>query len=759
MRAEAVTTGLVTDPFPGLRSFDRYEEPIFRGRREHTDELLRRLAKHRFLSIVGTSGSGKSSLVRAGLLPALERGYLAGATSRWRIAVVRPGTAPIENLAEALCDKEALGAADIAKLKSSRLGLVEVVRDDARLAPGESLLVVADQFEELFRYQRRVSQSGGVDAALFVSLLLTAAERPDAPIYVVLTMRSDFLGDCAQFPGLAEALSESQYLIPRLTREQRRQAIEEPLRLFRASMTPRLVEQLLNDSGDEFSDPGTTPAYRGGTPDTLPVLQHALMRTYLEWKLLPEEGENACIDLRHYRKAGRMAAALGQHAEQVFHRLDDAGRRWAERIFRCVTTTELGRPVRRPTPLAELYRVIGAGDQDRARIADVLTVFGMRENSFLQVNSDTSVDLSHESLIWKWKRLSDWVAAEAAGADLYRDLVKDANGQATWGESKLSSALAVCDRDAWNKAWARQYSESEFDDVLAFLSRSRKAVRNRKWQFGIFASVVVGLMILAFVTSYLRALQRERELEATAVARDSLGQDLAKRRQDLVKRKQSETALEDQIRSLTASEDPTIANQKSDLEAQLAKSLEDTQKLQEQLEAQAKQSPEDLLASVKSLQNRLDRVQRERDDALQSQVGEAKQREEAERKADYFEARVDLLTKEIENTRASVTRPEPSTKENPEEALVTSPRGRPDSRQLQRRSDLRLDPSGRVYDGLLAGGQGMFFRRDARESGDDHERLLDGPDAGDAGGLSAGHRKEFEQVQRPAAAGGDSEFA
>ena len=242
----------VPDPFPGLRPFESNEDLIFRGRQQHTDELLRRLATHRFLAVVGTSGSGKSSLVKAGLLPALDRGFLAGATSRWRIAVVRPGMAPIENLAEALREEAAIKEASSTKLKSSSLGLVETVRD-AKLALGESLLVVADQFEELFRYQRQMNEKdGGADAALFVKLLLTAAARPDVPIYVVLTMRSDFLGDCAQFPGLPEALSESQYLIPRLTREQRRQAIEEPLRLFDgAAMTPQLVEQLLNDAADD----------------------------------------------------------------------------------------------------------------------------------------------------------------------------------------------------------------------------------------------------------------------------------------------------------------------------------------------------------------------------------------------------------------------------------------------------------------------------------------------------------------------------
>ena len=203
----------VDHPFPGLRPFETAESLLFFGREEHTQDLLRRLADGRFLAVVGTSGSGKSSLVRAGLLPALYRGYLVGSTTHWRIAVMRPGSAPMENLCAALADKDALGAGDQSRrlemLRSSSLGLVQVVRD-AKLESGESLLIVADQFEELFRYQRQaVSGNDPAEtaskAALFVSLLLQAAERFDCPVYVVLTMRSDFLGDCSQFSGLPEA--------------------------------------------------------------------------------------------------------------------------------------------------------------------------------------------------------------------------------------------------------------------------------------------------------------------------------------------------------------------------------------------------------------------------------------------------------------------------------------------------------------------------------------------------------------------------
>jgi Tol biopolymer transport system component/energy-coupling factor transporter ATP-binding protein EcfA2 len=634
----------VTDPFPGLRPFDSDEEPIFRGRQRHTGELLRRLAKHRFLAVVGTSGSGKSSLVRAGLLPALDRGFLAGASSRWRIAVMRPGMAPIDNLAEALREKDALGAADPAKLRSSSAGLVETVRD-ALLAPGESLLVVADQFEELFRYARRMAETGAdSEAALFVNLLLTAARRPDSPVYVVLTMRSDFLGDCAQFPGLPEALSESQYLIPRLTREQRQQAIEEPLRLFGATITPQLVEQLLNDSGEEIVESFAGSQYRGGASDPLPVLQHALMRTYLEWKSRPrEKGEP--IDLPDYRKAGRMASALDQHAEAVFeNQLDDAGRLWTERILRCLTTTELGRPIRRPTPLADLYKVVGAQDEkDRAKVDSVLDIFRKPENSFVRLNKDSSVDISHESLIWKWKRLSGWVEKEAASAELYRDLVKDAGGKATWGEPKLSTTLAIRSRDNWNEHWARQYSEASFADVESFLERSRKAVRRQRWIFGFAVGGPVTALI-AVLAGILIVRQVEANDRQAAAARLRANLD-------------DQSKLQARLSALSTSQ----VEERQRLEAQLKSAQEEGQKLA----AQPQQSA-DLQAITKGYQIQLEAAQQARDE-------EAKKLKEAEDKAAQLEARLNLPPKEPDRPAAAASTPALTVAPPPAVSTTTPP--------------------------------------------------------------------------------------
>jgi hypothetical protein len=259
-----------------------HENHLFFGRDGQNDTLLELLGENRFLAIVGTSGCGKSSLVRAGLLPDLNSGFMAKAGSRWRIAICRPGGNPTGNLAIALnrpvisvnetaekseeTDLTISTAITEAILHRSSFGIVDVFRRH-RSHKQENLLVLVDQFEELFRFKESSGFANAHDeAAAFVKLLLKAAEQPEIPIYIVITMRSDFLGDCAQFRDLPEEINKSQCLIPRMTYEQRQQAITGPVGVNGAEIVPRLVQRLLNDMGDD--------------PDQFPVLQHALMRTW-----------------------------------------------------------------------------------------------------------------------------------------------------------------------------------------------------------------------------------------------------------------------------------------------------------------------------------------------------------------------------------------------------------------------------------------------------------------------------------------------
>src|SRR6185295_12690063 len=308
----------------------------------------------RFLAVVGTSGSGKSSLIRAGLMPALRGGMMKGAGSGWRIAVMRPGGDPMGNLAAELVKKDVLAQAGAglpeseaeavieATLRSGSLGILNVARQ-ARLAEHEKLLLVVDQFEELFRF-RAAHEGSSVDvASAFVKLLLEAAQQRELQIYIVLTMRSDFLGDCAQFQGLPEAINDGQYLIPRMTRDERRFAITGPVGVTRGKISEPLVNRLMNDVGDN--------------PDQLPILQHALMRTWDYWAVHRSNGEP--IDLKHYEAVGTMADALSKHADEAFNELpDERSRVIAEILFKALTERGAdNREIRRPTRLRDICEI------------------------------------------------------------------------------------------------------------------------------------------------------------------------------------------------------------------------------------------------------------------------------------------------------------------------------------------------------------------------------------------------------------------
>ena len=259
-------------PYPGLRPFKREESDIFFGREQHVDQLLEKLGQHHFLAVVGTSGCGKSSLVKAGMLPALDAGFLARAGAHWYVVDMRPGHRPMWALAESLLVSQAFGATRgtepeslallNATLRRGPLGLIEALRETP-LPERANLLVLVDQFEEIFRYRRDIDSQ---EADAFVALLVASARQREVNVYIALTMRSDFLGDCAVFLDLPETINESQFLAPRLTRDQRAAAITEPARVFGGDVEPGLVNRMLNDMGAD--------------PDQLPLMQHALMRMW-----------------------------------------------------------------------------------------------------------------------------------------------------------------------------------------------------------------------------------------------------------------------------------------------------------------------------------------------------------------------------------------------------------------------------------------------------------------------------------------------
>ena len=406
-------------PFRGLRAFEEADAGHFFGREALTARLAGHLRDHSFLAVVGASGSGKSSLVRAGLIPALRSGErlvdgtLPPAGSiQWPLHIITPTAHPLEALALTLTSDANSPTATttliddfardprilhiVARKLLSRAGLGDAGRGGNGSNPAPRLLLVVDQFEELFTLCR-----GEVERAAFVdNLLFATASETGGSISVVLTLRADFYAHCAQYAGLREALAARQAYIGPMSGEELRRAIEEPARRDGWEIEPGLVDLLLREVGDE--------------PGALPLLSHALLET---WK----RRRGRRLTLAGYREAGGVREAIARTAERVYEELTPQQQAVARRIF--LRLTELGegtQDTRRRAPLDELI----PASEDGAVTADVLRRLA---DARLITLAEASAEVAHEALIREWPALREWLLENREGLRLQRHVTEAAH--------------------------------------------------------------------------------------------------------------------------------------------------------------------------------------------------------------------------------------------------------------------------------------------------------------------------------------------
>lgn len=559
-----------TIPYPGLRPFQMDEANIFFGRGEQTSQMLQKLETHRFLAVVGASGCGKSSLVRAGLLPALQDGFLSGAEGSWRFVVFRPGDDPFGRLAAALhkgdraSGNSAPGngqaiALTAATLSASDQGLVRAV-SDLGIPADTHILILVDQFEELFRFRRRAEAGRPVgvqsvyaqrnSAAAFVNQLLKTARQTERVIHVVLTMRSDFLGECDAFMGLPEAINTGQFLVPRITREQLRSAIVDPLKLVKGGIEPTLVERLLNDIGSD--------------QDQLPLMQHCLLRLWSAGRRQqPADGAQPTAEamkpadtsffslsaadagelrLRDYTdpSIGGLDHALSIHADKAYGGLSAEQQRIAEKLFRSLCDKDdEGKWTRRWMTIADIAQTAGVLPSD---VFPVVEAFIRGGRNFLVTSPDgvltpeTTVDISHEALIRQWGRMQAWLQKEQESAQQYRRLLDTARrwkaGTAgLWGTPDLDMALKWRDAEKPSADWAKRYGgdlgiTDEFLNASVVLRQQQERslvehanmLRRRAWWLGAVATVSLLLFVYAW---YMKAIASKNEEAAKLSADDA----------------------------------------------------------------------------------------------------------------------------------------------------------------------------------------------------------------------------------------------
>jgi hypothetical protein len=479
-----------SNPFPGLRPFKPEESTLFFGRDEQIGEALDRLMRNKLLAVLGLSGCGKSSLVIAGMVPTLQMGLAGDPRQQWRIEIMRPGDSPLRELERCL-------GFEGAPLARRTYALREAVK--ANLPPAQNLLLVVDQFEEIFSFRDRMP-GGSNESDLFISYLLSAAQDADARIYIILTMRSDYLGECATFHGLPEALNDAQYLVPRMTRSQLQEAIENPLKTIlgvdgeAVHFHMGLVQKLLNDCDDE--------------PDNLPLLQHLLRRLVEQWQ---SEGAMGQITPAMALEVGELAGALNNDAEKVFQALSSEQQRIAEVVLRRITESRRhadsakdDRPVRRPQTVAHLRELAQVPE---AGLRDVLQRFEQRGLLVVRRTDEfDKVDLPHECLGLKWKRLKDWIETEAQDAKTLRFLA-DSVGHSHLTGSALTEAIAWHEANRLKGLWGQRYLSREYltqvDDWITESKRrvdalaEEKARSARRLRSYLITAVVLAVVAIA----------------------------------------------------------------------------------------------------------------------------------------------------------------------------------------------------------------------------------------------------------------------
>ena len=532
------------NPFPGLRPFAPDEYHLFFGRETESSEVLRKLIDNRFVTVIGASGSGKSSLIYCGVLPRVKS-LATQESGNWKVIAFRPGNEPYVNLAEAIADQVPAHQKPSTTTEGIMLdmhlnadGITTALKKNLQTGSNDKVLLVVDQFEEIFRYSKVASShSATVQAAGFVEKIVNAVNSSDAGIYIIVTMRSDFIGECAHYQGLTQLINNSNYLVPHMSRNNYKSAIEGPIKYAGAQIDPKLVETLLDDIGDRT--------------DQLPVLQHALMRTWTYWQELDEPGRP--VSYSDYDSVGTMSDAMSRHANEAYEELDEKEKEICEKLFK--TITEKGtdnKGIRHPSSVATIKSVVECSSDDLYRVVEK---FRIPSRSFITprqnipLTDESIIDLSHESLMRLWSKLREWVDDEAASVQMYLRLAEASamyqQGRTTlWRPPDLQLAINWRDSHKPTLAWAKRY-DAAFERAMVYLRTSEKTylseeenkIRLQKRQIrrtnivasilGTAAIISVGFMLFAFVQKIaadrqtILAEERRQEAERETKRADS----------------------------------------------------------------------------------------------------------------------------------------------------------------------------------------------------------------------------------------------
>ncbi|MGI9621290.1 MAG: BTAD domain-containing putative transcriptional regulator [Acidimicrobiales bacterium] len=432
----------VENPFKGLRSFGEDDSEDFFGRDSLVSDVVRRLGSQPLVALVGASGSGKSSVVRAGVVPALRKGALPG-SDRWLVAQMVPGAHPLAELEAALL-RSTIDAPDSLNdaLSDPDTGLVRAV---LRLLPEDSCLVlVIDQFEELFTLVEDER-----DRQRFLDLLIPALEDPHGRIKVLLTLRADFYGRPLEYAEFSKHLGDSIVNVSTMSADELEEAAQAPAERMGVTLEPTLVASLLTDVV--------------GQPGALPLFQYTLTSLF-------DRRSSDVITLEQYSEMGGIRGALTKRAEELFSNLGDAEQLAARQLFlRLVTISGEREWSRRRVRAAELTSM----DTDLVAMQQTIEAFGNQRLLAFdrdQVTGSPTVEVAHEALLVEWPRLRAWIDEARDDVVRHAALVAALNEWQAAGQNPdyLLVGQRLTDYEVWARETLLELSRQETD----FLNRS-----------------------------------------------------------------------------------------------------------------------------------------------------------------------------------------------------------------------------------------------------------------------------------------------
>jgi WD40 repeat protein len=476
-------------PYRGLLPYEQAHEAVFHGRGRLAATLAGTLAQAGLVMVTGASGAGKTSLLQAGLVPALARGVQVPGSSSWLRIGMTPGARPLTELSDRLAQLDDRDPAVIRKsLADAPSDAHLLITESVQAAGAARLVLVVDQFEEIFA---ATGEDGARERAAFIDAVCAAATRPagprgEPPALVVIAVRGDYWDRCAAYSGLVRAMQHDQVVVGPMTDAELRQVITGPAEASGLTVEPDLVEAIL---ADRRSAAGGD---RGG-PGTLPLLSQALMLTW-------ERRDGARLTRRGYEDAGNQAGiarAIEVTAETAYRGMTEDQQAIAREVFRRMTATGPDRrPVRRAATSRELHS--GRPKSEWPEVDAVLEAFA--RGRLLVLDTDRA-EIAHDVLLQAWPRLRGWLAEDETSMILYGQLAEDtARWRSSGGDRALLyrgvqltatlQAARVWDADP-SRYPAPSTSEADF------LRASGRALARGRWRRRALAGLLAVLVIAA----------------------------------------------------------------------------------------------------------------------------------------------------------------------------------------------------------------------------------------------------------------------